>query len=98
MSTKCGSYNTAQSPSNESKEILIKSFTNISELHSKLNFLTLEHLLENHTYSTQVVAGLNYKFHFEFNNNEVVVVVWKKLDNTLEVSLKEFKELNSQNK
>lgn len=90
MPTKCGAYNTCQNPTADSKEILTKTFKKITELHAKLNYLTLELLLENHTYSTQVVAGVNYKFNFTFNNHDVVVVVWKKLDDTLEVYLKEI--------
>jgi hypothetical protein len=93
MPTKCGAYGTIQSPTNESKEILTSNLNNLTSLHEKLNNLSLEHLLENHTFSTQVVAGLNYKFSFVHNEHNVVIVIWRKLDNSFEVSLKELRPL-----
>ena len=92
MSTKCGGYNTTKTPSDDSKDVLKLNFNKIVSLHEKLTNLDLDHLLENHTYTTQVVAGLNYKFTFIVNKQNVVVVVWKKLNNTFEVSLKELSE------
>jgi hypothetical protein len=90
MSTKCGGYNTPQSPSDESKDVLKQNFNNIVPLHEKLTDLDLDYLLENHTYSTQVVAGINYKFSFVAEGSDVVVVIWKKLNNTFGVSLKDI--------
>jgi hypothetical protein len=90
MSTKCGGYNTSKSPSDDSKNVLKINFNNIVCLHEKLTDLDLDHLLENHTYATQVVAGLNYKFSFVVGEHDVVVVVWKKLNDTFEVSLKDL--------
>lgn len=87
MSTKFGGYNTPKSPCDNSKDILRKNFNNIVCLHEKLNNLDLNYLLDNHTYETQVVAGLNYKYSFVVNDHDVVLVVWKKLDNTFDVSL-----------
>lgn len=88
MSTKYGAYNKSKTPSDESKDVLKRNFNNIVSLHEKLADLKLEYLLENHTYATQVVAGLNYKISFVVDKHDVVVVIWRKLDNTFSVSLK----------
>ena len=87
MSTKCGGYKTPKTPTDESKDILKKNFDKIVSLHENFNNLDIDYLLENHMYSTQVVAGLNYKYTFVANEKEHVVVIWKKLNNSFEVSL-----------
>ena len=61
---KCGSFSELKTPSTDSKEILTKNFKSIVDLHEKLSDIKEDFLLSNHTYATQVVSGLNYKFNF----------------------------------
>lgn len=90
MTTLCGGYSEPKTPSEDSKNILTKNFESIVSLHENFEMLELDYLLENHTYSTQVVAGLNYSFTFSHgtNNQNYRIVIWKKLDGSFEVKLK----------
>ena len=92
MTTMCGTYGTYKLPTDISKDVLTINFNDIVTLHEKLNNLDINHLLENHLYATQVVAGLNFKYSFSTDEHDVVVVIWKKLDNTYSVSLKSINE------
>jgi hypothetical protein len=91
MPTKCGAYTTVKTPSEESKEVLKKNFKEIVSLHEELGNLNLDNLLSNHTYATQVVAGLKYKFMFKTKTYDATVHILQKLNQTFEVSLESLK-------
>ena len=88
MTTVCGAFGLKRSPTDDSKKVVTDTYDEITKLHEHLADLKLNELLDNHTYTTQVVAGRNYKFFFANNGHNFEVVVWAKLDGTYSVTLK----------
>lgn len=81
---KCGSYGELKKPSEDSKNVLKNVFETLTKLHEDFHDLDLNTLLDNHNYTTQVVAGLNYRFNFFHKGANYNVKVWAKLDKTFE--------------
>lgn len=94
--TCCGGLSKLKLPTEDSKLVLTNILSDIQALHESLNDLNLEYLVENHEFSTQVVAGLNYVFVFTHNNTNYKVTTWAKLDKTYQSRLTEMKPSVSQ--
>jgi hypothetical protein len=75
---KCGGYTEMKNADDKSRGVLTNTFNQLSQ-RDEFKGLTLDNLLNNHTYQTQVVAGTNYKFNIAYGN-KYEVVVWHKLD------------------
>jgi len=87
----CGGYSKLKLPTEDSKTVITNIFADVKVLHESLNDLELTHLLENHMFSTQVVAGLNYVFVFTHKNTDYKVTTWAKLDKTYQSRLTDMK-------
>lgn len=81
-----GGYTQFKMPTEDSMEVLRKVYDEIANHGTTLSTITLESLLSNHVYATQVVAGLNYKFKVMHEGVYHSFVVWKKLNGTHKVS------------
>jgi hypothetical protein len=87
---RCGGLSNFRLPTEDSKLVLTNIHSDIKALDESLGDLNLENLLENHNYSTQVVAGLNYVFLFTHNRTNYKVTTWAKLDKTYQSRLTEM--------
>jgi len=91
-SRKCGAYSEFKNPDETANKILTESYPRLVEILDghpslpKVNDLTLDHLLANYTYSTQVVAGKNYKFHIVHSDTKYELIVYHKLDGSVHVT------------
>jgi hypothetical protein len=83
--TKCGGFTDVKEPSDESRNVLTNAFELVTA-HENLKDLELENALKNHHFSTQVVAGLNYKFNLLYGGHVHYVKVWAKLDKSYAVT------------
>jgi len=86
----CGAFGTLKTPTEDSKLVLSNIYEDVRALHESLSDLDLDNLLNNHTFKTQVVAGLNYVFIFVHNGSEYKVTTWAKLDKTYQSRLTEM--------
>jgi len=78
---KFGGYSEVKQPSEDSKQVLENVFQFLVDV-DLLKMLQKEHLLNNHSYTTQVVAGKNYNFTFSHEGSDYSLIVWKKLNGT----------------
>ena len=83
--TKVGGYTEFMTPSEDSKNVLENVFEHLLNV-DLFQTLQKEHLLNNHSYATQVVAGKNYKFTFLHDKSNYSIIVWRKLDGTYRVT------------
>lgn len=90
-----GGFSSIKPANEQSKEILTHNYDEIIKLHDTLGTLELCNLLENHKYSSQIVAGINYKFYIRHSNNEYIITIWSKFDNTYKVSLSKINQIDS---
>jgi hypothetical protein len=81
----CGAYSDFKQPDEISNSKLTDNFNAISELECFKN-LKLEDLLKNYVYKTQIVAGVNYKFHVTHENDVHDFVIYQKLDQTYQLT------------
>lgn len=91
MSQNCGGYTGFKNPDETGNKILIENYENLTKILRDINFpnlkdLTLEKLLDNYIYATQIVAGKNYKFHIAHCDTKYELIIYHKLDDTTHVT------------
>lgn len=86
-----GSYTNFKKRDENSDEVFKSIFEEFRKVVNGVG-ITIDKLPEEYIYATQVVAGLNYKFHFYHDSRKYELIVYRRFDKT--TSITSFSRMN----